>query len=88
MAASEYASVRATVEDLLVNGIGSFLADATHGSGTHASSALLGHQLNKAFKSYYTLKRSLEDETFKTAITALTKSGKVASRLCWKSRKS
>ena len=88
MAASEYTSVKASVEDLLVNGVGAFLADATHGSGVHASSVLLGHQLTKAFNSYYILKKSLEDETFKTAITALTKSGEAASRLCRQSRKS
>lgn len=81
MAASKYASVKTNVEALLLNGIGSFLADTTHGSGTHASSALLGHQLTKAFDSYYTLKKNLGEETIDTALMALTKSGEPALKL-------
>lgn len=73
--AASYLSVKSKVESLLIDGLGIFLADSTHGEGTHASSALLGQGLTKAFSSYYTLKKNLEDETIDCALMALTKSG-------------
>ena len=73
--AASYLSVKGKVESLLIDGLGTFLADSTHGEGTHASSALLGQGLTKAFGSYYRLKKNLEDETIDCALMALTKSG-------------
>ena len=75
MAASKYATVKASVEDLLVKELGSFLADSTDGRGKHAPSALLGQELTKAFETYYALKRGLDNETIDCALMALTKSG-------------
>lgn len=82
MAASQYSSIKSRVESLLVDGLGSFLADYTDGRGMHAPSALLGQQLTKAFEQYYALKLQLETGSIDCAIMAITKSGKGAVCSC------
>lgn len=76
MAASQYTAIKSNV-NFLLNDVGSFLADTTHGDGTHAASAPLNQQLTKAFEAYYTLKESMRNETIDCALMALTKSGKL-----------